>query len=365
DIKRKYDTIVDLGCGCGHVVKHIDQDISKKLLMCDMSEKMLERDKNVTYDVEVERIVVDEELLPFKENSLEAVISNLSLHWVNDLPGTMIQIQRSLKPDGLFLASMFGGDTLFELRYTNMHNYSKLEREQGVSPRVSPMTDIRDVGSLLSRAGFALTTIDVDDVIVNYPTMFELIKDLKAMGESNAMNVEESPTSAIIDTEEIDDSFTKKKLPTNNVEHSLIFDSFSINSINSINLSDSTDSVFNYTFFEDHSSEIFFPASLVVQSILTLLELISIFNALVRCKSGIRTIALCAIGFLTYFILAVMNILMIPPDRFCYLKNHMPSCNLFSAILVLTWVPVACYLLIMGLITNEWWERKCVPPRRN
>src|SRR5690242_1309059 len=114
------------------------------------------------------------------------------------------------------------------------------------------------------------------------------------------MNVEESPTSAIIDTEEIDDSFTKKKLPTNNVEHSLIFDSFSINSINSINLSDSTDSVFSlhihtinrlirffnimlmtilillltmlilrdYTFFEDHSSEIFFPASLVVQSIL-------------------------------------------------------------------------------------------------
>ncbi|CAG8765069.1 33995_t:CDS:2, partial [Gigaspora margarita] len=131
--------------------------------------------------VEVERIVVDEESLPFEENSLEAVISNLSLHWVNDLPGTMIQIQRSLKPDGVFIASMFSGDTLFELR-TSMQ-LAELEREHGVSPRVSPMIDIRDVGSLLSRSGFTLTTIDVDDIIVNYPTMFELIIDLKAMGE--------------------------------------------------------------------------------------------------------------------------------------------------------------------------------------
>ncbi|CAG8468143.1 22600_t:CDS:10 [Gigaspora rosea] len=185
DIKRNYDTIVDLGCGCGHIVKYMDHDISKKLVMCDMSEKMLERDKNIKYDVEVERIVVDEESLPFEENSLEAVISNLSLHWVNDLPGTMIQIQRSLKPDGVFLASMFSGDTLFELR-TSMQ-LAELEREHGVSPRVSPMIDIRDVGSLLSRSGFALTTIDVDDIIVNYPTMFELMIDLKAMGENTLL----------------------------------------------------------------------------------------------------------------------------------------------------------------------------------
>ncbi|RIB18145.1 S-adenosyl-L-methionine-dependent methyltransferase [Gigaspora rosea] len=92
DIKRNYDTIVDLGCGCGHIVKYMDHDISKKLVMCDMSEKMLERDKNIKYDVEVERIVVDEESLPFEENSLEAVISNLSLHWVNDLPDSIPKI---------------------------------------------------------------------------------------------------------------------------------------------------------------------------------------------------------------------------------------------------------------------------------
>ncbi|CAG8451743.1 13033_t:CDS:2 [Funneliformis caledonium] len=185
DIKRKFNTIVDLGSGCGHIIKHVDKDMMKRLMMCDMSSKMLERDRFVDYDVEVERIVVDEESLPFEENSLEAVLSNLSLHWVNDLLGTMIQIRKSLKPDGVFIASMFGGDTLFELR-TSMQ-LAELEREGGISPRVSPMTEVRDVGSLLSRAGFTLTTIDIDDITVNFPSMFELMNDLRTMGENNAV----------------------------------------------------------------------------------------------------------------------------------------------------------------------------------
>ncbi|RIA99188.1 S-adenosyl-L-methionine-dependent methyltransferase [Glomus cerebriforme] len=185
DIKRKFNTVVDLGSGCGHIIKHVDEDMMKKLIMCDMSSKMLERDKDINYDIDVERIVVDEELLPFEENSLEAVISNLSLHWVNDLPGAMIQIRRSLKPDGVFIASIFGGDTLFELR-TSLQ-LAESEREGGISPRISPMTDVRDVGNLLSRAGFNLTTIDIDDITVNFPSMFELIQDLRSMGESNAV----------------------------------------------------------------------------------------------------------------------------------------------------------------------------------
>nr|CAG8506860.1 5593_t:CDS:10 [Entrophospora candida] len=172
DIKRKFDTVVDLGSGSGHIIKYVDKDLMNKLIMCDTSEKMLERDKDIKYDdVEVERIIVDEEILPFEEDTLEAVISNLSLHWVNDLPGAMIQIRRSLKPDGVFIASILG----------------ELEREGGVSPRVSPMTNISDVGSLLSRAGFTLTTVDVDDLVVNYPTMIELIQDLRSMGENNAI----------------------------------------------------------------------------------------------------------------------------------------------------------------------------------
>jgi NADH dehydrogenase [ubiquinone] 1 alpha subcomplex assembly factor 5 len=87
--------------------------------------------------VDVERLVVDEEHLPFEENSLDAVVSSLSLNWVNDLPGTLIQIKNSLKPDGVFIGAMFGGDTLFELR-TSLQ-LAEVEREGGISPRISPM----------------------------------------------------------------------------------------------------------------------------------------------------------------------------------------------------------------------------------
>ncbi|KAJ2963993.1 hypothetical protein NQZ79_g1169 [Umbelopsis isabellina] len=172
DIKRNFNTIVDLGSGCGHIVKHLDSDMVDKLIMCDMS-------------VEVERRVVDEEILPFEENSLEAVVSSLSMHWVNDLPGALIQIRRSLKPDGVFVGAMFGGDTLFELR-TSLQ-LAELEREGGISPRVSPLTDSKDISNLLTRAGFTLTTVDVDEIQVNYPSAIELMQDLRAMGESNAV----------------------------------------------------------------------------------------------------------------------------------------------------------------------------------
>ncbi|KAF9435705.1 hypothetical protein BGZ76_005696 [Entomortierella beljakovae] len=185
DIKRSFNEVVELGSGCGHIAKHVDSDMMKKLIMCDMSESMLNRDKDIEYEVPIERRVVDEENLPFPENSLDCVVSSLSMHWINDLPGAMIQIQRSLKPDGVFIAGLFGGDTLYELR-TSLQ-LAELDREGGISPRVSPMADSRDLGSLLSRAGFTLTTVDVDEVTVNYPSAIELMEDLRAMGESNAI----------------------------------------------------------------------------------------------------------------------------------------------------------------------------------
>ncbi|KAH8555674.1 S-adenosyl-L-methionine-dependent methyltransferase [Umbelopsis sp. PMI_123] len=185
DIKRNFNTVVDLGSGCGHIVKHIDSDTVDKVIMCDMAEKALNRDKDVKYDVDVERMVVDEELLPFEENSLEAVVSSLSMHWINDLPGALIQIRKALKPDGVFVGAMFGGDTLFELR-TSLQ-LAELEREGGISPRVSPLTDSKDMSNLLTRAGFTLTTVDVDELQVNYPSAIELMQDLRAMGESNAV----------------------------------------------------------------------------------------------------------------------------------------------------------------------------------
>lgn len=133
----------------------------------------------------VTREYADEESLGFADDSIDAVVSNLSLHWVNDLPGTLSQIHRCLRPDAPFLATMFGGDTLFELRTalqladSNVHG--------GFAPRVSPMTNVKDVGSLLNRAGYKLTTVDVDDVVVMYPDIFALMADLHRMGESNAI----------------------------------------------------------------------------------------------------------------------------------------------------------------------------------
>ncbi len=137
-------------------------------------------DKNYPAGIEF-----DEELLPFKPASFDLITSNLALHWVNDLPGAMIQMQRALKPDGLFLASMFGGDTLTELRHSLMQ--AEEETTGGVSPRVSPFADVRDLGGLLQRAGFALPVADSDTITVHYADPFSLLADLRGMGETNAL----------------------------------------------------------------------------------------------------------------------------------------------------------------------------------
>ncbi|KAL7006104.1 hypothetical protein EMMF5_004442 [Cystobasidiomycetes sp. EMM_F5] len=192
DIKKRYPTVVDFGSGAGHIVKHLDSEITTKVVMCDSSD-LLHRDADVEYDVEVERLPIQEEdfsphtLAP---DSQDAVLSNLALHWVNDLPGTLIQIRHTLREDGVFIGALLGGETLFELR--TALQLAELEREGGISPRVSPMTDSRSMSSLLSRAGFNLPAVDVDEVRINYPSIFELVEDLRAMGESNAIAIRRS-----------------------------------------------------------------------------------------------------------------------------------------------------------------------------
>ncbi|PNX90918.1 Sam-dependent methyltransferase, partial [Trifolium pratense] len=111
-------------------------------------------------------VVGDEEFLPIKENSVDLVISCLGLHWTNDLPGAMIQSMLALKPDGLFLAAILGGETLKELRIAC--TVAQMEREGGISPRISPLAQVRDAGNLLTRAGFNLPGVDVDEYTVKY-----------------------------------------------------------------------------------------------------------------------------------------------------------------------------------------------------
>lgn len=130
-------------------------------------------------------LVGDEEFLPIAPKSVDLVFSALSLHWVNDLPGALIQFARALRPDGLLLCAMLGGETLTELRRALLE--AEAEVESGASPRVSPFTDVRDAGGLLQRAGFALPVADSDTLTVSYPDPFRLMADLRGMGEQNAL----------------------------------------------------------------------------------------------------------------------------------------------------------------------------------
>lgn len=130
-------------------------------------------------------LVGDLESLPFAAASLDLAVSLLALHGVNDLPGALVQIKRTLKPDGLFMACLLGGRSLQELRQALLEAES--ETTGGVSPRVAPFADLRDLGGLLQRAGFALPVIDSEIVTVRYRDAFGLLRDLRAMGWANSL----------------------------------------------------------------------------------------------------------------------------------------------------------------------------------
>jgi SAM-dependent methyltransferase len=130
-------------------------------------------------------VVADEEALPFRDASLDLVVSGLALHSANDLPGVLAQIRRALKPDGLFLAALLGGETLIELRQAFAEAESEIE--SGASPRVAPFADLRQLGALLQRAGFALPVTDVERVTVRYSSAFDLMHELRRMGAANTL----------------------------------------------------------------------------------------------------------------------------------------------------------------------------------
>jgi SAM-dependent methyltransferase len=130
-------------------------------------------------------VVADEEALPFRDAAFDLVVSALALQFVNDLPGVLVQIRRALKPDGLFLAALLGGETLTELRQSFAAAESDIEG--GASPRVAPFADLRDLGALLQRAGFALSVADADRITVRYDSAFALMHDLRRMGATNAI----------------------------------------------------------------------------------------------------------------------------------------------------------------------------------
>ena len=180
DVREDFKVGLDIGCHTGQILSCL-QETNKieTLFQCDISEKFISH-------VKKDAFVGDEEFLPIRDNSLDVVISNLSLHWVNDLPGTLIQIRRTLKKDRLFLASLFGGSTLFELRDALIA--AEIEVLGGASPRVSPFIDMENAGGLLQRAGFSLPVVDTDLISVAYENPTKLMFDLRGMGEQRAIH---------------------------------------------------------------------------------------------------------------------------------------------------------------------------------
>ena len=177
DVRRTFPLALDLGCHGDEVAGALaGSKTVEHLIRADFGFGFARRAKGPA-------VVADEEALPFAPGRFDLVLSAMDLHWVNDLPGALIQIGRILKPDGLFLAAMLGGGTLWQLRQAL--GAAESEIEGGLSPRVSPFADLRDAAGLLQRAGFALPVADSETIDVEYADPLSLMRDLGAMGEGN------------------------------------------------------------------------------------------------------------------------------------------------------------------------------------
>jgi SAM-dependent methyltransferase len=178
DMARAFPRALDLAARDGVLARTLaGRGGIEELVECDVSARFLARPGR--------RVVADPEFLPFAPASFDLVLAPPMLHWTNDLPGALIQLRQALKPDGLLLGALFGGATLAELREALME--AELAEEDGVGPRVSPLVDLRDLGGLLQRAGFALPVLDSDRITVTYADALALMRDLRGMGEANAV----------------------------------------------------------------------------------------------------------------------------------------------------------------------------------
>lgn len=177
-VNRRFALALDLGARQGALARApLEPGKVASIIETDLSPAMLPGSGL--------RLAADEEALPFADGSFDLVTSVLTLHAVNDLPGTLVQIRRALKPDGLFIGALFGGETLKELR--EAMSLAEIEHDGGLSPRVAPFADVRALGSLLQRAGFALPVADTQTLTVRYRSPLHLLSELRGMGETNVL----------------------------------------------------------------------------------------------------------------------------------------------------------------------------------
>lgn len=179
-VKRAFPLVVDLGAGHGVLTRRLSSAAiaAQTIVATDLSPSLLAH-------APAPRLVADEEVLPFAPGSLDLVVSSLTLQLANDLPGVLVQIRRALKPDGLLLASLLGGASLVELREAFL--VAETEILGGASPRVAPFADVRALGALMQRAGFALPVADSETLTVAYDSALHLMRDLRAMGWTNIL----------------------------------------------------------------------------------------------------------------------------------------------------------------------------------
>ena len=179
DIRRQFAVVLDLGVHTGSLSTALARRAGiAQIITADPATAFLPPGRGL-------RVAVDPELIPFRDRSFDLAVSALVLHWVADLPGALIQLRRALRPDGLLLAAMLGAGTLAELRTALIE--AELAEEGGASPRVSPGADLAAAAALLQRAGFALPVADVDTITVLYPDLLTLLRELRGMGETNAL----------------------------------------------------------------------------------------------------------------------------------------------------------------------------------
>lgn len=173
-IRKKFDRILQIGGATPKIYDHA-------LVMDDVMDVVMD-------DIAIPHssLLGDAEYLPFCPNAFDLIISSFSLHHLNDLPGALIQINQSLKPDGLLIGAFLGGDTLKEFK--ECIQTAELEITGGLAPRTHPMIDIKQMGALMQRAGYALPVIDSEILTVEYQDIYALMRDLRNMGENNALN---------------------------------------------------------------------------------------------------------------------------------------------------------------------------------
>ncbi len=173
-VKRRFDRAVDVGSASSY--------LAERLLAAGTGISLVRIDRIAESGPD---IIADHDALPLRAGSQDLILSALALHWSDDLPGALAQIRQALKPDGVFLAALLGGDTLIELRQAI--TAAEVEISSGAAPRIMPFVDLRDVGALLHRAGFALPVVDRERMTVRYDSARHLMHDLRGMGATNVL----------------------------------------------------------------------------------------------------------------------------------------------------------------------------------